>query len=83
MTPAGQGSAWSMVTALLAAMRACSATSTRPSNSSKPIMAPGDTVPVWLSPPPSATAEQAMRVYTRRSPVNRPSLLAICTSLSQ
>ena len=46
-------------------------------------MAPGEALPDWLSPPPSATAEQAMRVYTRRSPVNSPSLLAICTSLSQ
>ena len=83
ITPAGHGSACSMVTARLAAIRACSATSTRPSNSSKPIIAPGDALPDWLSPLPSATAEQAMRVYTRRSPVNSPSLLAISTSLSQ
>ena len=34
ITPAGQGSACSMVTACWAALRACSATSTRPENSS-------------------------------------------------
>ena len=54
ITPAGQGSAWSIVTACSAAFFAS-----------------------------SATATHAIRVYTRRSPVYSPSLLAIRTSLSQ
>ena len=62
ITPAGQGSACSMVTACFAARRPTSSGSTRLSNNSKPIIAPGLQLPVWLSPPAEATAVSARRV---------------------
>ena len=52
-------------------------------NSSKPVRAPGFSLPVWFSAPSLATADTDRRVYTRVSPVYSPSLFAMSTCCSR
>ena len=72
-----------MVTAEVAAFLPTCVGSTRSVNSSKPMRAPGFSLPVWFSVPLLATAEHISRVYTRVSPTYRPSLLAMSTCCSR
>ena len=82
ITPDGHTGACSISIAVRAASRPTRAGSTRLSNSSKPISAPGPSKPDWFSVPLPATAWHPRRVYTRRSVTKRPSLLAMSTSCS-
>ena len=79
MIPAGHIGAWGMVRACCAASLAQASGSMIVSKISKPRMAPGAVMPVWFSVALEAMATTLNRVYTRVSPVNSPSLLAIHT----
>ena len=79
MVPAGHTGAWSMVRACCAASLAMASGLILLLKISKPCMPPGDTPPVWFSVPLEAMAATFIRVYTRVSAVNSPSLLAIHT----